>query len=91
MENAKTENLPNIHEMERAMAVERADFIEKQSGKIALRAIDRNGLMISREFDTYKAAINMARDYWIKGFLYVEAFSLDNKKFVMHYHAVRTY
>ena len=38
MKNAKTENLPNLHEIERAMAVERADFIEKQSDKIALRA-----------------------------------------------------
>ena len=76
--------IPNVHQMEYTMAKERADFIEKQSDKIALRAIDRNGLMVGREFD-------MARDYWIKGFLYVEAFSLDGKKFVLHYHGVRTY
>lgn len=83
--------IPNIHTMEYAMAKERTDFIEKQSDKIALRAIDRNGLMVGREFDDYKSAVDMARDYWIKGFLYVEAFSLDDKKFVLHYHGVRTY
>lgn len=47
--------------------------------------------MVGREFDDYKSAVDMARDYWIKGFLYVEAFSLDDKKFVLHYHGVRTY
>ncbi|MBP3366178.1 MAG: hypothetical protein J6K96_04205 [Treponema sp.] len=83
--------IPNVHQMENAMAKERADFIEKQSDKIALRAIDRNGLMVGREFDDYKSAVDMARDYWIKGFLYVEAFSLDGEKFVLHYHGVRTY
>lgn len=60
--------IPNVHQMENAMAKERADFIEKQSDKIALRAIDRNGLMVGREFDDYKSAVDMARDYWIKGF-----------------------
>lgn len=60
--------IPNIHQMENAMAKERADFIEKQSDKIALRAIDRNGLMVGREFDDHKSAVDMARDYWIKGF-----------------------
>lgn len=83
--------IPNVHTMEYAMAKERADFIEEQSDKIALRAIDRNGLMVGREFDDYKSAVDMARDYWIKGFLYVEAFSLDAGKFVLHYHGVRTY
>lgn len=83
--------IPNIHQMERVMAKERADFIEKQSDKIALRAISRDGLMVGREFDDYKSAVDMARNYWIKGFLYVEAFSLDDKKFVLHYHGVRTY
>ncbi len=83
--------IPNVHMMENAMAKERADFIEKQSGKIALRAIDRNGLMVDREFSDYQSAVDMARNYWIKGFLYVEAFSLDGKKFVLHYHGVRTY
>lgn len=83
--------IPNVHTMEYAMAKERTDFIEKQSDKIALRAIDRNGLMVGREFDDYKSVVDMARDYWIKGFLYVEAFSLDDKKFVLHYHGVRTY
>lgn len=82
---------PTIHQMELAMSKERADFIATQPNKIALRAIDINGLMVSHEFDNYKAAIEMARDYWIKGFLYVEAFSLNDKKFILHYHAVRTY
>ena len=82
---------PTVYQMELVMAKERADFIATQSDKIALRAIDINGLMVSREFDNYKAAVEMARDYWIKGFLYVEAFSLNGKKFVLHYHAVRTY
>lgn len=82
---------PTIHQIELTMLKERTDFIATQSNKIALRAIDRHGLMVSREFDNYKAAIEMARDYWIKGFLYVEAFSLNDKKFILHYHAVRTY
>ena len=30
--------IPNVHQMENTMAKERADFIKKQSGKIALRA-----------------------------------------------------
>ena len=85
------EDKPSIHQMELVMAKERADFIATQSDKIALRAIDRHGLMVSREFDNYKAAIEMARDFWIKGFLYVEAFGLSGKKFVLHYHGLRTY
>lgn len=36
--------IPNVHTMEYAMAKERADFIEKQSDKTALRAIDRKRL-----------------------------------------------
>ena len=83
--------IPNVHQMENTMAKERADFIKKQSDKIALRAIDRNGLMVGREFDDYKSAVDMARDYWIKGFLYVGAFSLDGEKFVLQHHGVRTY
>lgn len=66
-------------------------LLKSSRTKIALRAIDRNGLMVGREFDDYKSAVDMARDYWIKGFLYVEAFSLDGEKFVLHHHRVRTY
>ena len=51
--------------MEMVMAKERTDFIAKQSDKIALRAIDRNGLMVGREFDNFNAAIYMSKDYWI--------------------------
>lgn len=51
------EEKPSIHQMELVMAKERADFIATQSDKIALRAIDRHGLMVSREFDNYKLDI----------------------------------
>lgn len=72
--------IPNIHTMEYTMAKERADFIEKQSDKIALRAIDRNGLMVGREFDDYKSAVDMARDYWIKGFFVCRSIQLGRQK-----------
>lgn len=87
----KNRFIPIIYTMEMTMAKERTDFIAKQSDKIALRAIDRNGLMVGREFDNFNAAIDMAKDYWIKGFLYVEAFCVENEKFVVHYHGVRNY
>ena len=87
----KNRFIPIIYTMEMTMAKERTDFIAKQSDKIALRAIDRNGLMVGREFDNFNAAIDMAKDYWIKGFLYVGAFCVENEKFVVHYHGVRNY
>ena len=47
--------------------------------------------MVGREFDDYKSAVGMARDYWLKGFLYVEAFALETENFVTYYHDVRNY
>lgn len=83
--------LYSLYRMEKAMVKEHTDFIENQSDKIALRAIDRKGLMVGREFDDYKSAVGMARDYWLKGFLYVEAFVLETENFVTYYHDVRNY
>ena len=60
--------LCSLYRMKKAMAKEHTDFIENQSDKIALRAIDRKGLMVGREFDDYKSAVGMARDSGSKAF-----------------------
>ena len=61
---------------------------DKQS-PFFLRAVSKDGLMAGWQKDSEIEAIELAKDYWLKGFIYVEVFYWRNKNIDIIYHGVR--
>lgn len=61
---------------------------DKQS-PFFLRAVSKDGLMAGWSKDSEIEAIELAKDYWLKGFIYVEVFCWRNKNIDIIYHGVR--
>ena len=61
---------------------------DKQS-PFFLRAVSKDGLMAAWQKESEIEAIELARDYWLKGFIYVEVFCWRNKNIDIIYHGVR--
>lgn len=88
----------NLDLLEQTMQRERMTAIRKhyENGKpiekdscFFLRAISKDELMVGMEKESEAEARKLARDYWLKGFLYVEVFCWRNKKLDVVYHGVR--
>ena len=69
----------------------KASILDLQK-KYNLLAISRDGLMVHREFDYEHNARDMAKDYWLKGFLAVEVFHMNiSGDVVTDYHGLRNF
>lgn len=68
------------------------DLILDSQKKYCLLAISSDGLMVHREFDYEHVARDMAKDYWLKGFLAVEVFHMNiSGDIVTDYHGLRNF
>lgn len=71
---------------------EKKAFVLDSQKKYCLLAISRDGLMVYREYDYEHDARDMAKDYWLKGFLAVEVFHMnDSGDVVTDYHGLRNF
>ena len=84
--------------LERSMQRERITALTEQQAKdensdkqspFFLRAVSKDGLMAGWQKDSEIEAIELAKDYWLKGFIYVEVFCWRNKNIDIIYHGVR--
>lgn len=74
------------------IAEEKKGSILDLQKKYCLLAISRDGLMVHREYDYEHDARDMAKDYWLKGFLAVEVFHMnDSADIVTDYHGLRNF
>ena len=71
---------------------EKKDSILDLLKEYCLLAISRDGLMVHREFDNEHDARDMAKDYWLKGYLAVEVFHMNiSRDIVTDYHGLRNF
>ena len=80
--------------MESVMAAAREKFLQSKSDAYKVFAIDRNNIVVSREFETLQEARECAHKYWMKRFLYVECTCINrnNKNLLdFHFHMVRNW
>jgi len=51
--------------------------------------VSKDGLMVAWQKESEIEAVELAKDYWLKGFVYVEVFCWRNKNIDIVYHGVR--
>lgn len=87
-----------LEQLERSMQRERITALTeyyaqgKDSEKTSpffLRAVSKDGLMTAWQKESEIEAVELAKDYWLKGFVYVEVFCWRNKNIDIVYHGVR--